>query len=74
MDGRKADCPDELFRCIQFGQLLAKVFHFGQIVVDDVSIVRVMYGVVLMVRLCFVVSIERGNLRDDGTGEGFGFV
>src|SRR5215213_7516599 len=56
-----------LSRYVEFWKSLAKVFYLGQVMGDDIGLVRMMYGVVLVISLCRIKSFERGDLCDDGT-------
>ena len=54
-----------LLAYIKLWKLFAEALDLGQIVDIDVRLVRMLHGVVLMIRLGLVETIERGDLRHD---------
>src|SRR5881394_887061 len=54
---------------IQFRKFLAEILELGQIVVNDVSIIRMVSQIVLVVGLSFMESVERRELRRQDSGK-----
>src|SRR5271170_5067561 len=56
----------------EFGEFLFERFNFRTITDQNVGIVRVVQGVVLMIGLRIVEALERHNLGHDGLGKDLG--
>ena len=66
-------CPS-LFTCVEIGEFLAKVGYFWGIVENDVGIVGMKAGVILVIGFGGIEGLERDNLGDDSAGEDFGLI
>ena len=55
---------------IQRWKLFAKMFQLGQIVIDDIRLLRMQCQIVLVILLGGIERLQRGHLRHDGFGEG----
>src|SRR4051794_3206360 len=54
---------------IQLRKLLPKILELGQIVVNDVSVIRMVSQIVLVVGLGFMESVERRELSGQDSGK-----
>ncbi len=57
---------------VEFGVVGFEGFDFGAVADEDVGVVGIFEGVVLVVVFAGVEGFERGALGDDGAGEDFG--
>ncbi len=54
--------------------MLAQIFDFGKIMDDDVRLIRMFDGVVLMIFLGFIERAECDDLSYDGPSEHFSLI
>jgi len=60
-----------LFRYVQVGKLPAQVLNLGRVVVEDVRLIRMQCGVVLVIGLSRIERLQRHDLGHDGAREHF---
>ena len=58
---------------VEIWKLLPKVSNFWRIVIDDVGIVGMTGGVILVVGLGGIEGFQRDHLSHNGTRQDFGF-